>query len=954
MPTVNNNKPVDMKQLWQQVEPAPVVSSAISAMTTSEDGLDRYIYYLVGVLFYRYDTYANTWNKLAAPLATSGFVSMRYSKFGGSFGRIINATTNTARIPGLTGKYDSPYTGYNLMIVSGKGIGQNRKITGSASSVIYDQGVATVAATTYIGDSTKKWSINKWEGYQVRLTYSTGQTQVRKILYNNETTLYVSDANYQPIDSFNNAPFAPAPVATAGAQTHFVIEATDVTLESNWDIIPDGTSRFKIETGGLWLLSSLTTAPFATLQYYDIASDYWVYKTVPTGLILAAFATDGTLERTGEIGGIFESGTATSGTDYRLVDSTKTLVIGDFRNFRIRIIAGTGMGQQRRILTNTASYYEVARKWDIVPDATTVYQVLADKDKIYLAGNGQSMMMQYDVDSDLIIQGAKFDDGITNTLGCRYPGLETPSIAINTGVRNTGGITAINQVPTAGGANYLVGDILTLSATGTNGKVIVTGIVNGGTVASVALYRAGSGYAPVVGRATTGGTGTGCTIEIVSVGIVCLVTTFINHRFVIGDKVILSGDSNYAGEVTIIGSDSLTTFDIVTTAAANMNAIAAQSTTLLVDSTKNWTVNEHVGKIVQTHLVGTAGAVAPRVITANTATTLTLNGAITAAVNGTGRYVIIAPSMFGRDEQFKRIDQSTYGNSNGGGSNTTIVDTTKNWITNQWAGARIRICAGTGRDAYFLITSNTATTLTFPDQTFVPDSTTCFQIQDSYGTCTGAGSTTTLVDSTKKWATNQWAGKKVRITGGAGFGLAAANNEITIVSNNNNTLTFAAITGFAPDATTTYTILGMYPRGSGIEMLWLFGKDIPQANGRYILLARGTGYPTFDTYDLLEETWDYPGFSSPKTETMTTGSYYAYDGKDRVYFAPGVAAGLVQYIFVYDIKTKKVSGFGSVPNVQGTQVLGNRMEIITSPQGIQYLYFMRNTAAEMYRAQIFF
>ena len=128
-----------------------------------------------------------------------------------------------------------------------------------------------------------------------------------------------------------------------------------------------------------------------------------------------------------------------------------------------------------------------------------------------------------------------------------------------------------------------------------------------------------------------------------------------------------------------------------------------------------------------------------------------------------------------------------------------------------------------GRDAYLTITSNTVNTLTYATQTFTPDATTNYIIFDTFGTCTGAGSTTTIVDTTKNWAVNQWAGKRVRITGGAGFGLAAALNEILIVSNTANTLTFTAITGLAPDATTTYTILGVPPRGAGFEIVWLFG-----------------------------------------------------------------------------------------------------------------------------------
>ena len=35
MPTLNNNKLVDMKQMWQKMEDFPIASSAISAMAAS-------------------------------------------------------------------------------------------------------------------------------------------------------------------------------------------------------------------------------------------------------------------------------------------------------------------------------------------------------------------------------------------------------------------------------------------------------------------------------------------------------------------------------------------------------------------------------------------------------------------------------------------------------------------------------------------------------------------------------------------------------------------------------------------------------------------------------------------------------------------------------------------------------------------------------------------------------
>lgn len=44
---------------------------------------------------------------------------------------------------------------------------------------------------------------------------------------------------------------------------------------------------------------------------------------------------------------------------------------------------------------------------------------------------------------------------------------------------------------------------------------------------------------------------------------------------------------------------------------------------------------------------------------------------------------------------------------------------------------------------------------------------------------------------------------------------------------------------------------------------------------------------------------------SPQTEVFNAGTYYAYDGENRIYFAPTVASGLVQYVMYYDIELNK-------------------------------------------------
>ena len=95
-------------------------------------------------------------------------------------------------------------------------------------------------------------------------------------------------------------------------------------------------------------------------------------------------------------------------------------------------------------------------------------------------------------------------------------------------------------------------------------------------------------------------------------------------------------------------------------------------------------------------------------------------------------------------------------------------------------------------------------------------------------------------------------------------------------------------------------------------------------------------------------------YFQPQTDVFNAGSYYAYDGSNSIYISASVASGAVQYVAKFDLLTNKISGFGAVPTLQGTGVVGNRMEIITSQSGIDYLYFIKNSGTEMYRAPIWF
>ena len=941
MALTNNLKTVLDQPVWEWSRFAPVTTSAQSGLCTSEDGDIRYMYYLVGSTFYRYDAITDTYMQLSSPLtAPSTALSLLYSKYSGNRGRVLaQINSSKLKIPYIGG--GNLLTGNNIIIRYGSGAGQERIITSVDPEVIEDSGLVTAASAVAFTDTTKRWKTNQWVGFNCRITFSTGVQLQRTILYNTVDTVYFNDTNYQPYESFDNVGFSTAPTTVAGSQSSFLITSQAITLNSPLTISADTTSKFIIQTGTIWLLSSAVSSPFFTWQMYDVANDIWMNKTANAGLFPSTIGTDFDVERTGALAGSYITGATTSATTRTLTDNSKSMTVDDYVNYQIRIMSGTGMGQRVRIISNGVNYFEVAKKWEITPDNTSTYGVFADTDSIFFVGNANSSMFKYSVEADLWSQGNIYDFGVTSNITVQRP--RNVPFGVSSGVRSTGGITSVSIA--AGGTGYRIGDVLTItSGGGANGKVFVENITSTGVITSVSLMRCGAGYSVTAAATTSGGGGSSATVNIVSVGVVCLITTAISHQFRIGESVIISGctDSVYNTTSTIIGVDGVTgvaptTFDIATTAAASMVASLTQSGTLVVDASENWDVNELVGKTIGVTNSGVAGTYVFRRIVSNTQTSITLNSAITAAVNGTSRYIISETEALGRDLQYPIVQQGAAGAVTSG-TTTTLVDSSKIWIPGAWTNNRVRIIAGTGLGAEYVISANTETTLSYSAQTFTPDSTTRYQIMSTFGIAT-AGSTSTLTDATKNWKVNQWAGKRFRIVGGTG-----QPNEISIVSNTSNTLTFGAI-GTVLDTTTQFTILGIPPRGLSTGLVFGYGAN----NGRYLWNIRGGGTSNIDRYDIVTDTWEYGNFIPPQFETFTTGSMYAYDGVDRIYMNHNAT----NRIYYFDMIKRELVNSGTVPYGHGTAILGNRMEIINGPDGLKFLYVMRHTGTEMWRCLLF-
>ena len=1239
--------------VWEWMRFAPGSTTALTCLTTARDGSSRFLYYFFGTQLYRYDTVGDSWQTLSIGGGSVTTLVSQYVKNQGHRGFVLGVPTSSSlQLPSI----GTDVTGYKIKIISGKGEGQIRTITATAAEVTHDSGVATTATANILTDTTRKWKHNQWEGYALKVVFGTGFSQYREVIYNDPTSATVFDANWEG-KIFNMTPYNASspygtPNATAGTQAHFTLCSQVVTVDSNWDVAPDTTSRFMILSDGIWLLTSLSGSPYFQFFYYDILTDRWVTKLTPQGILpTTALSTDFTLVPTNDIlGGLPLSGSATSSfvtsfTSQSIFDTNISLTSGSLIGCALRITSGSGLGQERRIISNTDKTITLASKFDTLPAVSSSY-IVTGEDAIYVAGNARAEMHKYYPEPSLWSKSNVLDYGIASNLTLYRPGKNKNDYGLSSATRALNGITAVAAAPTAAGTGYTVGDLLTVSTGGTLGRVYVEQVAANGAVQVVSLYTCGSTYTTGAGKATTGGTGTGCTVNISSVGTIGIFTTAYSAGISINEVLSFAGATEAAWNTsyTFLGIQSQTIFEAVTTATATAVAAYTLATNLLVDPTKNWTPGEHAGKILGVQSNGLTGGVTFRKIIGNSATTVSFIAG-TAPTNGNSRYFISELEAFGEDETFLADNQGTHGYATSG-TTGSLTDSSRNWFAGVWSGSKVDLIDPSGYTVENIITSNTssslnigrtvavgagtANTITISDNNGVtwagtgvgtfatagngvawsgtrfvavgqgtnavaysndgitwvataagagtfstagngicwngtrfvavgegtnsvihsPDGitwgvvalaatsfttrgnavayngtlhvamgegtntiasssdgvtwaaggattfttsgkavcwngtkwvaggsgtntvatssnavnwgggttptnftavnglawngtrfvavgtvssgTNCiaystdggtwtvpttgiftqglgvawngtyfvatgvastntvaysadgitwtaattatlfstsgkgaastspfvsmtpnigiapnnqcrYNIQDASGTAQGTQSTTTLQDLTKRWKVNQWAGKRLIMTSGTGI-----TQEIAITSNTANTLTFGAST--APDVSTTYTILGRPAISTGIQLIWNFGSTVEADKGRLMFSPRGGGSHTFDIYDMRSNRWKYGQYLYGAGELLTTGTMYAYDGQDRIYFQAN-ATGRVLY---YDIKKNYIYPFSTIPYGMSTAILGNRMEIIKTADGLQYLYIMRHSSNEMWRCLIYY
>lgn len=260
------------------------------------------------------------------------------------------------------------------------------------------------------------------------------------------------------------------------------------------------------------------------------------------------------------------------------------------------------------------------------------------------------------------------------------------------------------------------------------------------------------------------------------------------------------------------------------------------------------------------------------------------------------------------------------------------------------------------------------------------------------GTAT-AGASTTLTNSGKSWATNQWANYQIRITGGTGIGQIR-----TIASNTGTVITVSSAWTTNPDATSTYAIEGnddfFYLVGNNTVTLYRFsvsantwttlspvaaragamaaggtaswidgvtewdstteapttwtasGTALLRQNGRYIYSFRGGATATLDVYDIAANTWVSGVAYGNQLETFTTGSF-GFDHDGKIYIQKEATGR----IFLFDIHRNTLKSFTTNVHPQGAAVVGQKMFILPFTDGdtVHFLYTLNHTRGELLR-----
>jgi hypothetical protein len=212
------------------------------------------------------------------------------------------------------------------------------------------------------------------------------------------------------------------------------------------------------------------------------------------------------------------------------------------------------------------------------------------------------------------------------------------------------------------------------------------------------------------------------------------------------------------------------------------------------------------------------------------------------------------------------------------------------------------------------------------------------------------GATTTVGFGYYNIATDTWT-TSTSPTGASSYDYQLVHTDSTVNAAGNDDYLYLAGNGattfkrysISGNAWTTLTAMPATP-GNGCMGFWGYTQD-----PNLLYFFRGNATSTLYTYSISAGTWATPTIR-PTIETYNTGSCGTYIADKNMYV---LQKDNTHRCYAFNLATNEIEPFGYIPYVAGTNVTGDKMVNVKTPDGSQFVYYHRQSGQEMFRNMVY-